>query len=99
MFTVIAVERVPDHLRGFVSRHLFEIATGVYVGKVTRRMADRLWERMVTNFDCGAVIQVMSYPGGPGYQIRQAGDPRRAVRDFDGLHIPVTVERPETQNP
>lgn len=38
MFVVITATKLPDHVRGYVSRFLVEVDQGVYVGTVSRRV-------------------------------------------------------------
>ena len=44
---VLAV--VPERLRGHLTRWLMEISPGVYVGKVSARVRELLWEQIREN--------------------------------------------------
>ena len=43
---VVVLTACPVGLRGDLTRWLLEIASGVFVGHVTARVRDRLWERI-----------------------------------------------------
>ena len=40
---VIVVENVPSRLRGRLALWLLEVRAGVYVGKVSRRIREMIW--------------------------------------------------------
>ena len=44
-FTVITLKKVPDSLRGDLTRWMQEIATGVYVGSYNSKVREYLWKR------------------------------------------------------
>ena len=46
---VISLSNVPPKLRGFLTKYLWEISTGVYVGNVNARIRESLWERVTKN--------------------------------------------------
>ena len=46
---VITLTDCPPKLRGDLSKWLCEINTGVYVGNLSGRVRDELWERVCSN--------------------------------------------------
>ena len=50
---VITLTKTPPALRGDLTRWCQEIQTGVYVGDVSARVRDKLWERVQTNIGNG----------------------------------------------
>lgn len=85
MFAVLAVEAVPEHLSGYLSRYLQEVKTGVFVGTLSAKVAEALWTRVQETSAAGRSVLVTS--GGPleqGYTVRLSGFTDREVRDFDG---------------
>jgi len=56
--TVIVVAACPVGLRGHLTRWLFEISTGVFVGKVSSRVRDLLWIRVIDMVKSGRAIMV-----------------------------------------
>ncbi|MFC5434711.1 type I-E CRISPR-associated endoribonuclease Cas2e [Microbacterium suwonense] len=51
---------VPPGLRGYLTRWLLEISAGVFVGKVSKRVRELLWERTVTMVRTGRAIMVFT---------------------------------------
>ena len=46
---VLVVSKIPNQLRGYVSRFLLEINTGVFVGNCTKRVREGLWSEIQDN--------------------------------------------------
>lgn len=57
---VLVLTACPSGLRGDVSRWLLEIAPGVFVGRVSARVRERLWERVVSLVRGGRAIMVFT---------------------------------------
>ncbi|MFV0453170.1 MAG: type I-E CRISPR-associated endoribonuclease Cas2e, partial [Propioniciclava sp.] len=55
---VLVVTAVPAGLRGFVTRWLLEIAPGVFVGRVSKRVREALWLRILELCKDGRAILV-----------------------------------------
>lgn len=53
----------PPKLRGDLSKWLCEINTGVYVGNVSSRVRDALWERVCQNLKNGQATMVLTTAG------------------------------------
>lgn len=83
--TVVVLERAPDRLRGALTRWFLELRTGVYVGTVSARVRDHLWEMIKGDLAGGAALMVHSARTEQGFAIRAHGDPSREVFDIDGL--------------
>jgi CRISPR-associated protein Cas2 len=58
--TVIVVAACPVGLRGHLTRWLLEISAGVFVGRVSARVRDLLWERTVDMVKSGRAIMVFA---------------------------------------
>lgn len=58
--TVIVVAACPVGLRGHLTRWLLEISAGVFVGKVSARVRDLLWQRTIEMVKSGRAIMVYS---------------------------------------
>ena len=56
---MIVLSCCPQSLRGDLTRWFFEISTNVYVGRVSARVRDEVWSRIVKN--CGSGKAVMIY--------------------------------------
>lgn len=53
MMLVITVKNCPPKLRGDLTKWLIEIDTGVFVGNLSARVRDSLWERVCANIKTG----------------------------------------------
>jgi len=87
---VIVLENAPARLRGRLSLWLLEIRAGVYVGKVTRRHRERLWQRVCDEIDAdqkGNAVMAWAAPNEQGYDFATHGENRRIPVDFDGLML------------
>lgn len=84
---VIATTAVPDHLRGALSRWTSEVVPGIFVGSVSARVRDQLWQAVTDTVGNGAAVLVHPAPTEQGYAIRTAGTRRRVPADFDGLTL------------
>ncbi|MET9503490.1 type I-E CRISPR-associated endoribonuclease Cas2e [Streptomyces sp. NPDC006622] len=84
---VIATTAVPDHLRGALSRWTSEVVPGIFVGSVSARVRDHLWQAVTETVGNGAAVLVHPAPTEQGYAIHTAGTRRRVPEDFDGLTL------------
>ena len=42
---VLVMEKIPRQLRGYISRFLMEIKSGVFIGDCSQRVRDGLWKK------------------------------------------------------
>ncbi|MCG8970217.1 type I-E CRISPR-associated endoribonuclease Cas2e [Streptomyces sp. CL12-4] len=84
---VIATTAVPDHLRGALSRWTSEVVAGIFVGSVSARVRDELWNVVTEVVGNGAAVLLHPAATEQGYAIRTAGARRRVPIDFDGLTL------------
>lgn len=89
----------PPKLRGDLSKWLCEINTGVYVGNVSSRVRDALWDRVCKNLKSGQATLVFTAPGEQKMDFRTHNAAWEPV-DFDGIKL---MRRPlpqgETEGP
>lgn len=83
---VITLTKVPNSLRGDLTKWCQEIQTGVYVGNVSARIRDLLWERINGNIGSGEATLVYNTNNEIGYQFKTTRKDRQVV-DFDGIPI------------
>lgn len=92
---VIILERVPVGLRGELTRWMLEPKTGIFVGKVSAMVRDKLWEKICSSTKGGAAILIHSADNEQGYVTRLWGSTSRVVRDFEGLLLVQIPQSPE----
>ena len=82
---VLILERVPPGLRGELTRWLLEPKAGVFVGKVSALVRDKLWELACQKMRDGAGLLIYAAATEQGFAMRSWGRTDRTVVDFDGL--------------
>ena len=85
--TVVVLVAVPPGLRGHLTRWLLEIAPGVFVGTLTARVRDHLWQRVVQHLgDDGRAVMVYRARNEQGLSFKVCGGDWKPV-DYDGLTL------------
>ncbi len=82
---VLILERVPVGLRGELTRWYLEPKAGVFVGRVSAMVRDRLWKKACSQAGDGGCIMLYSSNHEQGYRIRSWGRTRRRIEEFEGL--------------
>lgn len=90
---VISLTDCPQKLRGDLSKWLFEINTGVYVGNISARVREELWQRICENLRNGRATMVYSAAGEQKLDFRVHNTTWEPV-DFDGIKL---MRRPNMQ--
>jgi len=68
---VLVLNSCPAGLRGDVSRWFMELAPGVYVGRVSARVRDQLWDRIVEAAGQGRALLIYPARNEQGYVVRE----------------------------
>jgi CRISPR-associated protein Cas2 len=87
---VISLTDCSPKLRGDLSKWLLEISTGVYVGNVSTRVREELWERICENVKTGRATMVYSATGEQKMDFCVHNSTWQPV-DYDGLKL---IRRP-----
>ncbi|WP_369598861.1 type I-E CRISPR-associated endoribonuclease Cas2e [Arthrobacter sp.] len=91
MIAVIIARAVPDHLRGYLGRFLSEVVPGVFVGRTSPTVAERMWERTSKDLKTGSMAMVITDQNmEQGYSFRTAGTDPPEVINLDGLQLIAT---------
>lgn len=93
---VIVVENAPQRLRGRLGLWLVEVRAGVYVGKVSRRVREMIWNNLVKGIDEGNAVMVWSSNTESGFDFLTLGANRRIPVEMDGINLVSFL--PETAN-
>ena len=90
--TVLILHKVRPGFRGKLSRWMIQPDPGVYVGHPSARIRDQIWARVTEEIDMkgGSAVLLHTDNSEQGYRLLVHGDPKRTVRDFDGLNLPKT---------
>jgi CRISPR-associated protein Cas2 len=84
---VIVVENAPPRLRGRLGLWLVEVRAGVYVGKVSRRVREMIWDNLVKGIDEGNAVMVWSSNTESGFDFLTLGANRRIPVEMDGIKL------------
>jgi CRISPR-associated protein Cas2 len=84
---VLIVERAPAGLRGELTRWLLEPRAGVFVGRVSATVREKLWERTCKGLKGGAAMLIWRTNNEQGFEFQIWGDPSRSVTDWEGLKL------------
>ncbi|CAJ2232639.1 type I-E CRISPR-associated endoribonuclease Cas2e [Companilactobacillus paralimentarius] len=91
---VVTLSKVPPSLRGDLTKWYQEIQTGVYVGNVSARVRDLLWERILKNIGTGEATMAYNAATELGYQFRTTRKDRQ-VFDYDGIPLMMHLKQQE----
>ncbi len=83
--TVVVLTAVPVGLRGHLTRWLFEVSPGVFVGRVTARVRGHLWSKICKYVgEGGRAVMIHSANNEQGLAFKVLGG-TWAPLDLDGL--------------
>ena len=84
---VIVVENVPPRLRGRLGLWLVEVRAGVYVGRVSRRVREMIWDNLERGVDEGNAVMAWSSNTESGFDFLTLGANRRIPVEMDGIKL------------
>jgi len=84
---VVVTENVPPRLRGRLAIWLLEVRAGVYVGDVSRRTREMIWQQLTDGHEDGSVVLAWASRSEAGFDFQTLGTNRREPVDHDGLRL------------
>lgn len=84
---IMILEKVPTSLRGELTRWLLEPRSGVFVGHVSARVRDQLWQKCCKSKQSGGVFQAWSTNNEQRFQMRNHGDTSRQIVNIEGIQL------------
>lgn len=87
---VLVLTACPEGLRGHLTRWLMEVTPGVYIGHVSARVREELWQRVQSMIGGGRALLVCSARSEQGLAFRTCGH-HWQPEDFEGITL---VRRP-----
>lgn len=66
---------------------MLEIRAGVYVGRYSRRVRERIWAEVEELIELGDAVMAWDARNDQGYDFATVGHNRRMPVDFDGLKL------------
>jgi CRISPR-associated protein Cas2 len=86
-FLAVVTENVPPRLRGRLAIWLLEVRAGVYIGDVSKRTREMIWEQLSEGYENGNVVMAWASPRESGYEFQTLGVNRRIPVEYDGLRL------------
>ncbi len=83
----VVTENIPPRLRGRLAIWLLEVRAGVYVGDVSAKIREMIWENITTFTENGNVVMIWATNNESGFEFQTYGENRRMPLDFDGLRL------------
>ena len=84
---VIVVNNAPANLRGRLAVWLLEIRAGVYIGKYSVKVRERIWSQVEAGIGKGDAVMCWSTPSDQGFDFTTIGHNRRMPTNFDGFQL------------
>lgn len=82
--TVILVSKCPERLKGELERVMFRLSPSTYVGKLTARVRNSLWEKVCDINEDGSLVMVFPAKNEQGFEVKSQNWVQEIV-DSDGL--------------
>ncbi len=84
---VLILERVSPGLRGELTRWFLEPKAGVFVGRVSAMVRDKLWAKACKEVGEGGCVMIHASDNEQGFRVHSWGKTARSIEDFDGLFL------------
>ena len=84
---VLIVDNAKPSLRGLLSRWMLEPKAGVFVGRLSARVRDKLWEMVVKSGKADGALMLYGAATEQRFKIRAWGELDREPVDFEGLTL------------
>jgi len=84
---IVVTENVPPRLRGRLAIWLIEVRAGVYVGDVSRRSREMIWQQISRLSETGNVVMAWASNNESGFEFQTLGDNRRLPVEMDGIRL------------
>jgi len=97
--TVVVTETIPPRLRGRLAVWLLEVRAGVYIGDVSKRVRETLWQYMEADLGDGNIVMAWATNTESGFDFQTMGKNRRIPVKMDGLRLVsfLPVEIPDEE--
>ncbi len=85
--TVVVTEAIPPRLRGRLAIWLLQIRAGVYVGDLSQRVREMIWQQCQQLQEDGNIVMAWATNTESGFDFQTLGENRRIPIDLDGLRM------------
>ncbi len=84
---VIVIDNAPLKLRGELTKWLMEVKAGVFAGKISAMVRQRLWDKIEESDRLTGAVMLYSMNNEQGFEMQMCGDPTRKVVEINGLQL------------
>ncbi|MDW8844781.1 type I-E CRISPR-associated endoribonuclease Cas2e [Erwinia sp. MMLR14_017] len=84
---MVVTENVPPRLRGRLAIWLLEVRAGVYVGDLSRKSREMVWQQIVRLYEPGNVVMAWASNNESGFEFQTLGENRRLPVEMDGIRL------------
>ena len=84
---VVVTEAVPPRLRGRLAIWMLEVRAGVYIGNISRRVREMIWQQINDLAEDGNVVMGWGTNTESGFDFITYGENRREPVDYDGMRL------------
>jgi len=84
---MVVTENVPPRLRGRLAVWLLQVRAGVYLGDVSRRVREMIWEQCEAFIEEGNIVMTWATNTESGFDFQTLGKNRRIPVELDGLRL------------
>lgn len=85
--TVVVTEAIPPRLRGRLAVWLLEVRAGVYIGDISKRVRETIWQFMEADLGEGNIVMAWATNTESGFDFQTMGTNRRVPVEMDGLRL------------
>lgn len=89
---MVILERATPSQRGEMSRLTIELHPGVFVGNISRRVREKLWDKITEKWNADSLL-LWTTNTEQGYAALSNGDPSRELVDIEGLTLTRFVHK------
>lgn len=84
---VIASETIPARLRGRLAIWLLQVRAGIYIGNVSAKVREMIWEQCETFYEDGNIVMAWQTNTESGFDFQTLGENRRIPVEMDGVRL------------
>lgn len=84
---VIASETIPARLRGRLAIWLLQVRAGIYIGNVSAKVREMIWEQCETFYEEGNIVMAWQTNTESGFDFQTLGENRRIPIEMDGVRL------------
>lgn len=84
---VIVIDNASLKLRGELTKWLMEVKPGVFAGKISAMVRQRLWNKVEESDRLTGAVMLYSMNNEQGFEMQMCGDPTRKVVEINGLQL------------